>query len=219
MNRWIEHVKKYQRKHKCTYGVAMKKAKKTYKPSSKTRVKRVNKKTKGRGIFKRIGRRIINTGKKWFKKGGKIVMKAVDHGQAYIRNQLNKNPLSRNGFPGERHAVELQGRYKLSSYNYMGPGTKLNARLARNDPGINAADTAAKKHDIEYNEISKLLFRGINHNIIKKLVRQADDRFLAAIKPYTALREVLIAYLAIKNKNHLEDLGKLSFNKFITNIE
>lgn len=31
-NRWIEHVKKYARKHNCSYGEAMKKAKKSYKP-------------------------------------------------------------------------------------------------------------------------------------------------------------------------------------------
>jgi len=215
-NPWIEHVKKYQRKHKCTYKKAMKKSKKTYKPinhgtraykpSSRTRVK-------GKGLFKRI----IKTGKKWFNKGGKIVMKAIDHSQAFIRNKLNRNPLSTKQYPGERHAVELQGKYAGSSYNFMGPGTHIKQRYGIQ--GINAADNAAKTHDIAYERIAHLISKGVNHEQIKALVRRADNRFLAAIKPYTAKREILIAYLAIKNKNHLEDLNKLPFTKFITNIE
>jgi len=204
-NKWIEHVKKYQRGHHCSYKDAMKLAKKTYKPSSRTRVK-------GKGIFKKVAKRI----KRYFNKGGRVIMKAVDHSQAFIRNQLNRNPLSSKQYPGERHAIELQGKYKGSSYNFMGPGTKI--RLRYHIKGINAADNAAKEHDIAYERIGHLLNK-VGKEQIKNLVRRADDRFLTAIKPYTGLREVLIAYLAIKNKNHLEDLGKLSFSKFITNIE
>lgn len=35
-------------------------------------------------------------------------------------------------------------------YQYCGPGTKLQKRLARGDPGINPLDVACKKHDIAY---------------------------------------------------------------------
>lgn len=38
----------------------------------------------------------------------------------------------------------------LPSYNYCGPGTKLNKRLARGDRGINPLDEACKSHDIAY---------------------------------------------------------------------
>lgn len=41
-------------------------------------------------------------------------------------------------------------------YQYMGPGTKLNERLARGDPGINRLDRLAKQHDIDYSRAKTL---------------------------------------------------------------
>jgi hypothetical protein len=38
----------------------------------------------------------------------------------------------------------------IPGYQYCGPGTKLNKRLARGDPGINPLDRACKEHDIAY---------------------------------------------------------------------
>ena len=35
-------------------------------------------------------------------------------------------------------------------YQYMGPGTHLEKRLARGDPGINRLDRIAKAHNIDY---------------------------------------------------------------------
>ena len=35
-------------------------------------------------------------------------------------------------------------------YQYMGPGTHLEKRLKRGDPGINRLDRIAKQHDIDY---------------------------------------------------------------------
>ena len=35
-------------------------------------------------------------------------------------------------------------------YQYMGPGTHLEKRLRRGDPGINRLDRIAKQHDIDY---------------------------------------------------------------------
>lgn len=40
----------------------------------------------------------------------------------------------------------------LPSYNYCGPGTKLEKRLARGDKGINKLDEACKEHDIAYSK-------------------------------------------------------------------
>ena len=34
-------------------------------------------------------------------------------------------------------------------YQYMGPGTHLEKRLKRGDPGINRLDRIAKQHDID----------------------------------------------------------------------
>jgi len=38
----------------------------------------------------------------------------------------------------------------LPTYQYCGPGTKLQKRLNRGDPGINKLDEACKAHDIAY---------------------------------------------------------------------
>jgi len=35
-------------------------------------------------------------------------------------------------------------------YQYLEPGTKLEKRLKRGDPGINRLDKIAKQHDIDY---------------------------------------------------------------------
>lgn len=42
----------------------------------------------------------------------------------------------------------------LPGYQYCGPGTKLEKRLARGDPGINPLDSACKAHDIVYGKHS-----------------------------------------------------------------
>jgi hypothetical protein len=39
-------------------------------------------------------------------------------------------------------------------YQYCGPGTKLEERLKRGDPGINELDRACKEHDIAYSKYS-----------------------------------------------------------------
>lgn len=40
----------------------------------------------------------------------------------------------------------------LPGYQYCGPGTKLEKRLARGDVGVNQLDRACKEHDIAYNQ-------------------------------------------------------------------
>ena len=37
-------------------------------------------------------------------------------------------------------------------YQYLGPGTKLDKRLKRGDPGKNRLDRIAKQHDIDYSK-------------------------------------------------------------------
>lgn len=40
----------------------------------------------------------------------------------------------------------------VPGYQYCGPGTHLQKRLTRGDPGINPLDTACKRHDIAYTD-------------------------------------------------------------------
>lgn len=44
----------------------------------------------------------------------------------------------------------------LPGYQYCGPGTKLQKRLARGDAGINPLDAACKQHDIAYSQFKSL---------------------------------------------------------------
>ena len=56
-------------------------------------------------------------------------------------------------------------------YQYMGPGTHLEKRLKRGDPGINRLDRIAKQHDIDYS-------RARSHHDKWK----ADDKMIRAIQ-------------------------------------
>lgn len=64
----------------------------------------------------------------------------------------------------------------LPGYNYCGPGTKLEKRLARGDRGINPLDEACKEHDIRYSTSKDIKDRHIADNLLAK---KAFERFKA----------------------------------------
>lgn len=64
----------------------------------------------------------------------------------------------------------------IPTYQYCGPGTKLNKRLRRGDPGINALDAACKEHDIAYSKHKDLSSR---HEADRILEEAARSRFKA----------------------------------------
>ena len=55
----------------------------------------------------------------------------------------------------------------------MGPGTHLQKRLKRGDPGINRLDRIAKQHDIDYSRAKTLRDK---HAADRKMIK-AIDRF------------------------------------------
>lgn len=61
-------------------------------------------------------------------------------------------------------------------YRYCGPGTRLNERLARGDPGINKLDEFCKQHDIAYQQHKDTASR---HVADKVLADRAWERFKA----------------------------------------
>lgn len=66
----------------------------------------------------------------------------------------------------------------LPGYNYCGPGTKLQERLARGDRGVNQLDEHCKDHDIAYSKSSNLSERHIADTILMskaKSRRKASD--------------------------------------------
>lgn len=73
-----------------------------------------------------------------------------------------------NNLPFEAH---LPG-----GYQYCGPGTKLQERLRRGDPGINLLDKACKEHDIAYSQSANLQDR---HTADKILQERAWSRVKA----------------------------------------
>ena len=55
-------------------------------------------------------------------------------------------------------------------YQYMGPGTHLEKRLARGEPGINRLDRIAKAHDIDYCKAKDLKDKwAANRKVIAKI--------------------------------------------------
>lgn len=61
-------------------------------------------------------------------------------------------------------------------YEYCGPGTKLEKRLKRGDPGINPLDKACKEHDIAYSQTSDTSKRAVADKILSE---RAWQRVLA----------------------------------------
>ena len=51
-----------------------------------------------------------------------------------------------------RFIDKLPIEWHIPNYQYCGPGTKLERRLAREDAGINLLDSACKNHDIAYSQ-------------------------------------------------------------------
>lgn len=95
----------------------------------------------------------------------------------------------------------------LPGYNYCGPGTRLQERLARGDKGINQLDEYCKQHDIAYNKSSDLEER---HKADIILLKMAKKR---ANSPKASLGEKMAANLVNKTM-----LAKVSSGAGIKNF-
>ena len=84
------------------------------------------------------------------------------HGGGIVNELINKLP------------IELH----IPGYNFCGPGTKIEQRLARGDQGINPLDAACKTHDIAYLQHKDDLHK--RHLADKELERAAWKRFKAS---------------------------------------
>jgi hypothetical protein len=65
----------------------------------------------------------------------------------------------------------------IPGYRYCGPGTKLEKRISRGDPGVNPLDEACKEHDISYSKFKDLETR---HKADKVLAQKALNRLKAS---------------------------------------
>lgn len=84
-------------------------------------------------------------------------MLMLKQGSGVVNSLINKLPF-------EAH---------IPGYQYCGPGTKLEKRLRRGDPGINALDRSCREHDIAYSKSSNLQDR---HRADYKLEQGAWER-------------------------------------------
>lgn len=82
----------------------------------------------------------------------KTKKKKKTSGRGLINSLINKLPF-------ELH---------VPKYQYCGPGTRLEERLKRNDPGINELDRACKEHDIAYLKTSNTAERNLADDILAK---------------------------------------------------
>ena len=75
------------------------------------------------------------------------------------------------GFDMQKLLAKTGIEFHWPGYQYMGPGTHLEKRLKRGDPGINRLDRIAKQHDIDYSRVR-------SHQDKWK----ADDKMIRAIQ-------------------------------------
>mgnify|MGYP003636689733 FL=1 len=170
--------------------------------------------------FMDIVRGIFNKGKQ----GAKMLYDNKDKiADAYsgeigtaIRNAIpDSDETARNGFAGEKHMILQLKNGKNGVANYMGPGTEIEKRLRRNDPGRTPADTVAKRHDLDY-----ALAQGARTTAGQfKQVRAADNRMINSLKKIQAskgdaARNIQAGMRLIQAKTVGEDAGLLSQSKF-----
>lgn len=144
----------------------------------------------------------------------KVVQKVNDTIDNNIPHVPEDIPLA----PGEYHAkkiVRRDGKIQRQNYNYAGPGTQVERRLAQNIQPIDGIDAAAKQHDIDYTlDFQKRMKRG--EKVSKQEVQMADKKFLEGVKQNKADNPVLAAVIppVFKAKEIAENIGALSHTAF-----
>lgn len=123
------------------------------------------------------------------------------HGAGVVNSLINKLPFE----------VHVPG------YQYCGPGTKLEKRLRRGDPGINALDRSCRSHDIAYSKSSNLQDR---HKADYELEQRAWERVKskdADLKEKAAAWAV-VNIMKVKRKTGM-GVRKVGFQKTMCNVK
>lgn len=100
----------------------------------------------------------------------------------------------------------------LPGYQYCGPGTKLDKRLARGDQGINQLDKACKEHDIAYSLNKNYQSR---READLKLIDKAWERVKAKDSSFGEKAAAWVVTNAMKGKVKLGSGSKPSFRKLV----
>ncbi|KYM93372.1 hypothetical protein ALC62_16024 [Cyphomyrmex costatus] len=114
--------------------------------------------------------------------------RCLKHYNLPSRGLLNK---AINALPFELH---------IPGYQFCGPGTRLEKRLARGDRGINPLDTACREHDIAYSHNNGLTERHAADNI---LAEKARKRITARDSSLTERAAATAVWAAMKAKTKM----------------
>lgn len=104
----------------------------------------------------------------------------------------------------DRVIDKLPFELHIPSYQYCGPGTKLEKRLARGDPGINPLDAACKEHDIAYSKHKSSEERYLAD---EKLMKESLKRAFAKDSSFPERASALAISAAMKAKTSLTKMG------------
>ncbi|KYN00152.1 hypothetical protein ALC62_09086 [Cyphomyrmex costatus] len=88
----------------------------------------------------------------------------------------------------------------IPGYQFCGPGTRLEKRLARGDRGINLLDTTCREHDIAYSHNNGLTERHVADNI---LAEKARKRITARDSSLTERAAATAVWAAMKAKTKM----------------
>jgi hypothetical protein len=119
---------------------------------------------------------------------------------------------------GEMHSKKItrkDGKLKYENYNFLGPGTKVEERLAKGVQPINQMDDAARTHDQQYTlDFQKRMKEG--QKVSKLEVQLADKRFVDKVKKNKKDDIVLATAIPplFAAKKLAEDTGVLSHTSF-----
>ncbi|XP_071649168.1 uncharacterized protein [Temnothorax longispinosus] len=104
----------------------------------------------------------------------------------------------------------------IPGYQFCGPGTRLETRLARGDRGINPLDAACREHDIAYSRSNDLAERHVADNILAAEARKrvtANDSTLgeraAAIAVWVAMKAKTKLGMGLKTKKKMKKTKRI----------
>lgn len=86
----------------------------------------------------------------------------------------------------DKLGVELH----IPNFQYCGPGTRLEERIAKNQEGINPLDAACKQHDIAYAKSSDLTSRHEADKILQQKAKERIHSVNSTLKERIAARAV-----------------------------
>ena len=92
-----------------------------------------------------------------------------------VRRRRRRSQRGR-GLDIQKWLTKTGKEFHWPGYQYLGPGTHLQKRLKRRDPGINRLDRIAKQHDIDYSRAKTLRDRfggrkTTTEKVIKKIMQ------------------------------------------------